>query len=90
MSDIFEHRKIVNDNLGEIASISNLLHEVGMTKLAKRLDVVIGNINTSVISVTESHMTKLDEMVSQANQNTKNILEALVTGVDLGRRESLD
>lgn len=90
MSDIFEHRKIVNDNLDEIASISNLLHEVGMTKLAKRLDVVIGNINTSVISVTDSHMTKLDEMVSQANQNTKNILEALVTGVDLGRRESLD
>ncbi|AUZ95283.1 hypothetical protein FDI40_gp524 [Agrobacterium phage Atu_ph07] len=90
MSDIFEHRKIVNDNLDEIASISNLLHEVGMTKLAKRLDVVIGNINTSVISVVESHMTKLDEMVSQANQNTKNILEALVTGVDLGRRESLD
>lgn len=90
MSEIFEHRKVVNDSVDELVDISNLLHAVGLSKLAKRLDAVSLSLTTSIATTIEDHMNKLDEMVTQSSQNTKNILEALVTGVDLGRRETID
>lgn len=64
-----------------IENVADLLHQVGMEKLANRLYEVCDPMVVAVKTVRDAYGDDLSEQVKNSQQMTGNILMALVHGV---------
>lgn len=93
MSKVMEFREAENETVGArnyLMSLADAFMETGNFTVAKRLAKLCGDLDRSIDKMGKLFNEQIDEAYKNAQQSSVNMLNGVLAGIELGKRENKD